>query len=128
MTTINAKAIADSFIAGEIDMRRGHAARSYFKRQARRQVRHRLEAILRNEVSSFIVGENRRRMIQSWFDNEWKLGAAIAEGQAVAGAPVSKHVPGQPSNQPTAREVQVIRKVTHSPYERKQIEMRVLVA
>jgi hypothetical protein len=42
MNTSNVNAIANSNLEGEIDTRRGHAMRSYFKRQSRRQVRHRL--------------------------------------------------------------------------------------
>jgi hypothetical protein len=119
MNTININAIANSHLEGEIAMRRGHPLRSYFKRQSRRQVRHRLEAELRQECSTFIVSENRRRKIDAWFDNEWKLGALISQQQAnVAAAASARKV----------SEVQVIRKVTVSPFARKQVNVELLVA
>lgn len=55
MNTINVIAIANSHLEGEIAMRRGHALRSFFKRQSRRQVRQRLAAELRANMGHHLA-------------------------------------------------------------------------
>lgn len=118
MTTINAKAIANSHLDGEIDKRRGHAARSYFKRQSRRQVRHRLKADLQAQMAHHL---------------------ADAMVKSTTQAPATAHVSGVPiasatiiafpsTAQRAARQVEVIRKLSRTPFERQQYEVTVLAA
>ena len=115
MNTINVNAIADSRFSSEIDVRRGHALRSYFKRQSRRQVRHRLAAELRLDMPQNIADA-----IEMLSPN-----AGADHNPAVTSAQVF-HFPSK--DQRAAHAVPVIRKLKRSPFERQRLALTVLAA
>lgn len=110
----NVNAIANSYLPGEIDMRRGHALRSYFKRQSRRQVRHRLAAELDRDLSHHL--------------KEASEIMAMNNRSAVTAAPTAKIIAFPSQEQRAGRLVLVMRKASRSPYERKQVLIERLAA
>jgi hypothetical protein len=117
MNTINVKAIVNSYLEGEIDMRRGHALRSYFKRQSRRQVRHRLSTELRMHMGHHLAEAVEKMSVSVRKDDRNSVTASTALIIAF---------PSQ--EQRAARSVLVMRKSARSPFERKQVHAEVLAA
>lgn len=115
MNTINVNAIANSHIEGEIDQRRGHALRSYFKRQGRRQVRHRLAAELRLQMDHHIAEVMEMK----------SMSTRTVDRQPASTATIIAF-PGK--EQRAARLVVVVRKSARSPFERKQMHTDLLAA
>ena len=117
MNTINTKAIANGYFAGEIAMRRGHTSRSEFKRQSRRQVRHCLAAELRMHMSHHLA-----EAVEMMF-----VSAGTADSNsAMATTATIIAFPNQ--EQRAARSVLVVRKLARSPFERKQVQVELLAA
>lgn len=117
MNTINVNAIVNSYLEGEIDMRRGHALRSYFKRQSRRQVRHRLSAELRMHMGHHLA-EALEKMSLSVRN--------VDRNPVTASTALIVAFPSQ--EQRAARSVLIVRKSARSPFERKQVHAEVLAA
>jgi hypothetical protein len=117
MNTINVKAIVNSYLEGEIDTRRGHALRSYFKRQSRRQVRHRLSADLRMHM-----GDHLSEAVETMSVSVPK----VDRNPVMASTALIIAFPSQ--EQRAARSVLVVRKPARSPFERKQVHAEVLAA
>lgn len=117
MTTINAQAIANSHIAGEIEMRRGHAARSYFKRLGRRQVRRRLDAELRMETGRHLAEAE-----------EMANNALVANDPKGPKAPSAMIIAFPNAQHRAARSVEVVRKVRLSPFKRPQYAVELIAA
>lgn len=115
MNTIN-NAIANSHLAGEIDMRRGHALRSYFKRQSRRQVRHRLAAELRSQMDHHLVEAQEMMSVR----------AGAKSHNPMASTATIIAFPSQ--EQRATRAVQVTRKLAGDPFVRKQVRHELLAA
>ena len=119
MNTINVNAIANSHLQGEIDMRRGHALRSYFKRQSRRQVRHRLAAELVAQMGHHFA-EAKEMSIESKAFPGARGAVAEMNGATIIAFPTRE--------QREARKVLVIRKSVRSQFERKVVEVELLAA
>ena len=117
MNTVNVKAIVNSYLEGEIDMRRGHALRSYFKRQSRRQVRHRLSAELRVHMGHHLAEAVEKMSVSVRKVDRYPVTTSTALIIAF---------PSQ--EQRAARSVLVVRKLARSPFERKQVHAEVLAA
>ena len=114
MNTINFNAIAASRLSDEIDMRRGNALRSYFKRQSRRQVRHRLAIDLRMNMA---------------YDIEEAVDMLAMGARDRNPVVTSAQVIAFPSQQQRAlRSVVVVRKTARSPFERKHVQVELLAA
>jgi hypothetical protein len=117
MNTTNVKAIVNSYLEGEIDTRRGHSLRSYFKRQSRRQVRHRLSAELRMHM-----GDHLAEAVET-------MSVSVREvDRNPAMAPTALIIAFPSQEQRAARSVLVMRKSARSPFERKQVHAEVLAA
>lgn len=117
MNTINVNAIVNSYLEGEIDTRRGHALRSYFKRQSRRQVRHRLSAELRMHMSDHLA-----EAVESMSLSVRK----VDRNPVTASTALIIAFPSQ--EQRVARSVLVVRKSARSSFGRKQVHAEVLAA
>jgi hypothetical protein len=120
MNSINANAIVNSHLEGDIAMRRGHALRSYFKRQSRRQVRQRLATELRVNMGHHLA-EASEMMSMRAGDVDRNLGA-VSTATIIA-------FPSQ--EQRAARSVLVVRKFARSrssPFERQQVQVELLAA
>jgi hypothetical protein len=117
MNSINVNAIANSRLAGEIEMRRGHALRSYFKRQSRRQVRHRLSTELRLHLDHHLAEAAEMATMNV---------SAASCNPAVNSTAVIIAFPSK--EQRAARSVLVVRKTARSPFERKQVQVQLLAA
>lgn len=117
MNTINTKAIANGYFAGEIEMRRGHTSRSEFKRQSRRQVRHRLAAELRMHMGHHLAEAMEMVSVSA---------SAADRNPAMAMTATIIAFPNQ--EQRAARSVLVVRKLVRSPFERKQVQVELLAA
>lgn len=115
MNTINVNAIANSQLEGEIDMRRSHGLRSYFKRQSRRQVRHRLATELRANMGHHLA-EAREMMSVGAVDRN------------LVSASTATIIAFPSQEQRVARSVLVVRKSARSPFERKQVCVELLAA
>lgn len=116
MNTININAIANSHLEGEIEMRRGHALRSFFKRQSRRQVRQRLATELRVNMGHHLAEAVEMASMR----------AAGVDGQVIASTAKIIAFPNQ--EQRAARSVLVVRKSALSPFHRKQLHVELLAA
>lgn len=126
MKTINAAIRSNGTLSLALAKRRDNGLHAgTIKRQSSRQMRQRLDAELREQVDAMFVeaaqAAKTRRMFDRWsddmaklFDYDPKAHQKVAVS-ATAGARV-------------VREVQVIRKVSVSPYARKQIQVAVLAA
>lgn len=117
MNTINLNAIVNSHLDGEIAMRRGHALRSFFKRQSRRQARHRLAAELRMNMVDHLAEAGEMMSMRAGANDRNPVMASTATIIAF---------PSQ--EQRAARSVLVVRKSARSPFERKQLQVELLVA
>lgn len=119
MNTININAIVNSHLEGEIATRRGHALRSYFKRQSRRQVRHRLSAELRMHVGHHLA-EAMEMM---------SVGAGKVDRNLATSSTATATIIAFPNHeQRIARPVLVVRKSARSPFQRKQVHAELLAA
>lgn len=116
MNTIN-NAIANSNLAGEIDMRRGHALRSYFKRQSRRQVRHRLAADLHSQMDNHLADAKEMMAMRAGAEHR---NPTMASAATIIAFPNRE--------QRAARAVQVTRKLAGDPFVRKQVRYELLAA
>lgn len=116
MNTININAIANSHLEGEIEVRRGHALRSFFKRQSRRQVRQRLATELRVNMGHHLAEAGEMMSMR----------AVGVVGQVIASTAKIIAFPSQ--EQRAARSVLVVRKSARSPFERKQVQVELLAA
>lgn len=120
MKIINAAVRSNGFLSQALASRREKRLNvGSIKRQSNRQMRQRLETSLRKEAHAYIVTENRQRMIDAWFANEWAIGAAIAAEREAASATAS-------ASARAVRQVQVTSKVKLSPFHRKQVKVAVL--
>jgi hypothetical protein len=117
MNTINTKAIANGYFAGEIGIRRGHTSRGQFKRQSRRQVRHCLAAELRTHLSHHLTEAVEMMSV--------KAGAADRNPATVTTATI---IAFPNREQRAARAVLVVRKLVRSPFLRKQVQVDLLAA
>jgi hypothetical protein len=117
MNTINVNAIANSRLADEIAMRRGHALRGYFKRQSSRQARHRLATELRMHM-----GHHLAEAVEMM-----SVGAGDVDRNPVM-ASTATIIAFPSQEQRAARAVLIVRKSACSPFERKQIQVELLAA
>ncbi|MFC5550331.1 hypothetical protein [Massilia aerilata] len=117
MNTINVNAIANSHLQGEIEMRRGHVLRSYFKRQSRRQVRQRLEHDLRTNMAHHLAEAVEMMSVR---------GAQVDRNPVMVST--AKIIAFPSREQRPARSVLVVRKSARSPFERKQMHAELLAA
>lgn len=117
MNTINVNAIANSHLQSEIDMRRGHDLRSYFKRQSRRQVRQRLASDLRANMVHHLAEAVEMMSVR---------GAEVDHNPVVVSTATIIAFPNR--EQRAARSVLVVRKSARSPFERKQVRAELLAA
>lgn len=117
MNTINANAIANSHLEVEIAMRRGHALRSFFKRQSRRQVRQRLANDLRANMGHHLAEAVEMMSMRD----------AHADRNPVM-ASTAKIIAFPNHEQRAARSVLVVRKSARSAFERKQVLIELLAA
>lgn len=117
MNSINVNAFANSNLQGEIDMRRGHALRSYFKRQSRRQVRHRLAAELRTEMGHHLAEAAEMMSVHA---GDVDCSPEITSTATIIAFPNRE--------QRAARTVQVTRKLSRLPFERQQLQVTFLAA
>ena len=118
MKTINATARANGILAYELDGSRGHSLHSVFKRQSRRQVRHRLASELRINMGHHLA-EAMEMMSVAGIAGMRKPAAPQATAVIIA-------FPSQ--EQRAARSVLVVRKLARSPFERKQVQVELLAA
>lgn len=118
MKIINAAVRSNGFLSKALASRRENGLNvGSIKRQSNRQMRQRLETSLRKEAGAYIVSENRQRMMDAWFANEWAQSAARHAEYTAAIAAAGARV---------VREVQVTSKVKLSPFQRKQVKVAVL--
>lgn len=117
MNTINVNAIANGHLEGEIARRRGHALRSYFKRQSRRQVRQRLANDLRTNMGHHLAEAVEMMSVR---------GAQVDSNPVMVSTAKIIAFPNQ--EQRAARLVLVVRKSARSPFERKQMHSELLAA
>lgn len=117
MNTINVNAIANSHLQGEIDMRRGHALRSYFKRQSRRQVRQRLANDLRKNMGHHLAEAMDMMSVRC---------TQVDRNPVMVSTATIIAFPNR--EQRAARSVLVVRKSARSPFERKQLHTELLAA
>jgi hypothetical protein len=117
MNTINVNAIANSNLEGEIAMRRGHALRSFFKRQSRRQVRQRLATELRVNMGHHLAEAGEMMSMRA---------GDVDRNLVMASTAMIIAFPSQ--EQRAAHSVLVVRKSARSPYERKQVHVELLAA
>ena len=117
MNTSNVNAIANSNLEGEIDTRRGHAMRSYFKRQSRRQVRHRLAAELRMQMGHHLAEAMEMKPMRATDINRNPVTASTATIIAFPNR-----------EQRAARSVLVVRKSVRAPFARQQVRLELLAA
>lgn len=117
MNTINVNAIANSHLEGEIAMRRGHALRSFFKRQSRRQVRQRLANDLRANMVHHLAEAEEMMSVR---------GAQVGRNPVMVSTATIIAFPNK--EQRAARSVLVVRKSARSPFERKQVHTELLAA
>lgn len=117
MNTSNVNAIANSNLEGEIDTRRGHAMRSHFKRQSRRQVRHRLAAELRMQMGQHLAEAMEMKPMRATDINRNPVTASTA---TIIAFPSRE--------QRAARSVLVVRKSVRDPFARQQVHFELLAA
>jgi len=117
MNTSNVNAIANSNLEGEIDTRRGHAMRSYFKRQSRRKVRHRLAAELRMHLEHHLAEAIEMKPMRATYINRNPVTASTATIIAFPNR-----------EQRAARSVLVVRKSVRAPFARQQVRLELLAA
>jgi len=117
MNTININAIANSHLEGEIKMRRGHALRSFFKRQSRRQVRQRLATELRVNMAHHLAEAVEMASMRA---------SDVDRNPVMASTATIIAFPSQ--EQCAARSVLVVRKSALSPFHRKQLHVELLAA
>jgi hypothetical protein len=117
MNTSNVNAIANSNLAGEIDTRRGHAMRSYFKRQSRRQVRHRLATELRMQMEHHLAEATEMKPM---------LASEVHRNPVMASTATIIAFPNR--EQRDARSVLVVRKSARDPFARQQVRFELLAA
>lgn len=117
MNIINVNAIANSHLEGEIEFRRGHALRSFFKRQSRRQVRQRLATELRVSMGHHLVEAMEMVSMRAGYIDPNPVMASTA---TIIAFPDRE--------QRAVRSVLVMRKSARSPFERKQLNVELLAA
>lgn len=117
MNTININAIANSHLEGEIEMRRGNALRSFFKRQSRRQVRQRLATELRVNMGHHLAEAGEMASMRA---GDVDYNPVMASTATIIAFPSQE--------QRAARSVLVVRKSALSPFHRKQLHVELLAA
>lgn len=117
MSTKNLNAIVNSLMDGEINTRRGNKWRSYFKRQSRRQARHRLASELNANI-----GEHFADALEPWIVGNDHV---LETGYTHSGAAVPI---GLNPRKAVQKSVVVIQKARPSPLERNLINADRLVA
>lgn len=117
MNTININAIVNSHLEGEIATRRGHALRSFFKRQSRRQARQRLASELRMNMAHHLAEAMEMTSMRA---------SDVDRNLAMASTATIIVFPSRA--QRAVRSVLVVRKSAPSPFERKQVHAELLAA
>lgn len=117
MNTINLNAVVNSWLDAEIDKRRGQTLRSYFKRQSRRQLRHRLADDLHMNMGQYL---------SELIDTKSDMSLSI-DGKKSSAAE-TKGVTFISSKQRSLQSVVVVRTFVRSPFERKHQTVELLAA
>lgn len=113
MNVIKAKAIANRFLEEEIESHQGSAWRSTFKRQARRQVRHRLNAKMLKDLHVDVA-----EAIEMMSANSpTTISTATA---TIIAFPTRAEL--------ASRQIPVIRKLPLQPFQRQQYEQSLIAA